>query len=514
MPRKMIYPKEVTDHDARRLAEPAALATIVLCFLLIFPGIAGVYSSNINILLIFLGGVGIVYAIFLFYVVSPSPLRIKIYKWPIVITNEITVVIGLYWLPRELQIIPLFVMVLISIVIYSLWDRRITNYFIGTTGVLYFLLNFNRLPSSELLTYSSFFLIALIFVETIGRLYVLNQKRIGRLQAINQFVHHVSASIEVNEVIELIGSALKNAIQADTYFFGLKEDDQLAMKLIYDDGEFFPPEQATLEGSLSGWVIRNQESLFVADFRSEIDLEGVKLVLLGKAKTSLCWMGVPVHAQYIDGIIAVASYKPNDFNRTDLDLLENLGQQASLVLDNAFHHKEVQTQANLDSLTGVYNHGYIVNFLNDSAQLCVEVDKPLSLIMLDIDHFKQYNDKYGHMVGDQVLTILSQTLKQHIKSTDAVGRWGGEEFTIVLPGTNGLQAQQVAERVRESVNSLTLHDRDGNLLAFPTVSQGLALFPSDASDVTKLLDMADQRLYIAKVRGRNQMEPKLNEWNQ
>ena len=151
--------------------------------------------------------------------------------------------------------------------------------------------------------------------------------------------------------------------------------------------------------------------------------------------------------------------------------------------------------------------------INDQAQACLSKSQPLSLIMLDIDFFKQYNDNYGHMVGDQVLIALNQAIRQHIKSTDAIGRWGGEEFTIVLPGTSGLQAQQVASRVQETVCSLTLHDRDGKLLPFPTVSQGLAVYPDEAADVYKLIDLADQRLYTAKLRGRNQIEPKLDDWD-
>jgi len=252
--------------------------------------------------------------------------------------------------------------------------------------------------------------------------------------------------------------------------------------------------------------------LFIADLRNDVELEGVKMVLLGKDKTSLCWMGVPLHAGYIDGVIAVASYNPNDFNRTDLELLENLAQQASMALDNAYHHAEVEAQSRLDSLTGAYTHGYIVNVLNRDAENCKSRGLPLSLIMLDIDYFKLYNDNYGHVVGDQVLTGLTNAIRQHIKSSDSIGRWGGEEFTIVLPGTSGAEAQIVAERVQETVMSLTLCDRDGKLLPFPTVSQGLAVCPDEMSDVFKLIDLADQRLYTAKQRGRNQIEPKIGYW--
>ena len=510
----MIYPKEVTDQEARRLAEPAALASIILSFLLILAGFEKTVTSTTDYLLVFLGILGILYAMTLFYFVMPSIKFVQILKWPILISNTLAVSAGVYFLNGSLLIVPLLIMVLISIVTLVFWDRNLAYLFIALSGVLFLLISIFKTSPAEILNQSVFFVTAVIFVETVERLYASNQKHVIRLQAINDFARHVSASLEVDEVIDLIGTAIKSALQADTYFFGLMDGDQLNMLLIFDKGHFFPPESVPLKGSLSGWVIRNQQSLFIADLRNEVELEDVSVVLLGHDETSLCWMGVSLHARHLDGIIAVASYKPNDFSRTDLELLENLAQQSALVLDNAYQHSEVQAQSKLDSLTGVYNHGHIVKVLNSDARHCAENGMPLCLIMLDIDYFKQYNDNFGHVVGDQVLTNLTLSIREHIKVTDSIGRWGGEEFTIILPGTSALQALQVAERIQETVSSLTILDRDGNLLPFPTVSQGLAIFPQEATDVFKLIDLADQRLYTAKVRGRNQIEPKSSNWDQ
>jgi diguanylate cyclase (GGDEF)-like protein len=358
----------------------------------------------------------------------------------------------------------------------------------------------------------SFFLLAAVAIETIQNLSQSNRNRVKRLQAVNEFARHVGSSLDTEQVLSLVGAALQKAIPADTYFFGLIEGDQLHLRLLYDEGKYFPPTTVPIEGTLSGWVARNQRSLFIPDLRNDVDLEGVKLVLLGKDKTSLCWMGTPIWTEQVNGIIVVASYTPNNFNRTDLELLENLTQQTSLALANTYRHAEVEAQARLDSLTGVYNHGHIVTILNREAEYGLANHQPFTLIMLDIDYFKRYNDNFGHLVGDQVLMVLTQAIRQHIKSSDSIGRWGGEEFAITLPGTTGPQAQQVAERVRETINSLSIPDRDGKPLPFPTVSQGLAVFPDEASDVYKLIDLADQRLYIAKERGRNQIEPQVEHW--
>jgi diguanylate cyclase (GGDEF)-like protein len=98
--------------------------------------------------------------------------------------------------------------------------------------------------------------------------------------------------------------------------------------------------------------------------------------------------------------------------------------------------------------------------LNKQAGECLANNQPLSLIMLDFDFFKQYNDTFGHLIGDEVLVSLCKTIRMHIKSTDAVGRWGGEEFVIFLPNTNGTQATQIAQRIRESLAAHKIQSND------------------------------------------------------
>jgi len=341
MQRRLIYPKEVTDQQARRLAEPAALATVVLCGLLILSGVSNIFSVREYYIPILLGIGGILYAVILFYGIMPSPVRLQRYKWLITIANATAITIGLNLLPSSLQYIPQIIMILISAIMIILWDRTATYIFILLSGASHLILSSADASLADFVIHSSFFLVAAIAVETIERLANANLKRVMRLQAINRFARRISSSLDTNEVLGLIREAIKDSLTADSYFFGLVEADRLQLQFIFDDGELYPPTSAPLEGSLSGWVIRNQQSLFIADLRNDVDLDGVELVIIGKDKTSLCWMGVPLHANHINGVVAVASYSPNDFDRTDLELLENLAQQAALVLENTYQHAEV-----------------------------------------------------------------------------------------------------------------------------------------------------------------------------
>jgi diguanylate cyclase (GGDEF)-like protein len=223
-------------------------------------------------------------------------------------------------------------------------------------------------------------------------------------------------------------------------------------------------------------------------------------------------MGVPLKSVNVTGIIALGSYRPNAFDRADMELLSNLAQHVTLALNNTFQHAQVEEQARLDSLTGVYNHGYFLKRLAEQAEVSLSTHTPLSLIMMDIDYFKQYNDTFGHLVGDQILNTLCTAIKQHIKQADAVGRWGGEEFIISLPGASGTQALRVAQRIGQTMSRLRVEDMEGRAIPVPTVSQGIAVFPDEANEIFRLIDLADQRLYVAKERGRNQIEPKPDHW--
>src|SRR4029450_4588515 len=120
--------------------------------------------------------------------------------------------------------------------------------------------------------------------------------------------------------------------------------------------------------------------------------EGMGDNIIRKQKSSLSWMGVPLKASNVRGIIALGSYHPNAFDSGDMELLSNLAQHVSLALDNAFRHAQVEEQTRLDRLTGVFNHGYFLKKLAEQAQDAITNQTQISLIMLDIDYFKQYND--------------------------------------------------------------------------------------------------------------------------
>ena len=333
------------------------------------------------------------------------------------------------------------------------------------------------------------------------------QRQTARMTVLNEVARALSSTIEMDQLLDLIYQQLSRIIPTDSYFVGICAPNRafIEMQIIVDDGERFPKQKIPYGEGLSSQVIQQRQPLHIRRLSIEKNSLPIKPLPIGSAKRSESWLGVPLlMTDGFTGVLAVASYQPNAFKEDDITLLSNIAGQVALALDNARHHAQVEEQARCDSLTGVYNHGYLVAQLNKEIAQGSQA-KPVSLIMLDIDFFKQYNDTYGHIIGDQVLRLIVQAIRAHIKQTDTVGRWGGEEFGIVLPKTTLEQAQIVANRIRQTLLTMPLTDESGKAFPKPTVSQGIATFPDHTNDAGQLVDVADACLYEAKHAGRDQV---------
>jgi len=334
------------------------------------------------------------------------------------------------------------------------------------------------------------------------------QHQAKRLEAVNRVATAISSTIELENLLELIYEQLSKVTPSDTYYVGLydSEEDVLEIHIMIDKGERFPRFSLPRDKGWARWVIQNRQPLLIRHFSTGKDQTPIEPIVIGYNQPSESWLGVPLLAgERTLGLIAIASYSPNAFDEGDKLLLSNVATQAALAVDNARQHADVKEQARRDSLTGVYNHGYLLTLLNEAIEHGKNEGTPVSLIMIDIDYFKEYNDQYGHVLGDQVLQMGIQAIQSNVKKGDIVGRWGGEEFAIVLPGATLEQAYGVAKRIQMSLASIKIFDKTGKPIPPPTLSQGIASFPQHADDIAKLVDIADMALYRAKNLGRNQI---------
>ena len=158
-----------------------------------------------------------------------------------------------------------------------------------------------------------------------------------------------------------------------------------------------------------------------------------------------------------------------------------------------------------DGLTGLYNHRYLKEHLEQELYRAGRHSSEVSVIMIDIDHFKKYNDTYGHPAGDALLRMIARLLKENIRKIDIAARYGGEEFSLVLVETNKQAASVVAEKLRRLVQACKFQVAPNQLNGRVTISLGVATFPVDAANMDAIIEVADKRLYAAKQNGRNQV---------
>jgi len=198
------------------------------------------------------------------------------------------------------------------------------------------------------------------------------------------------------------------------------------------------------------------------------------------------------------GNLAVEGLKEEDKERFYI-----LSQQFLLGIKRAILYEGVQALSIIDTLTNVFNRRYYLERFKEELERSLKFKYVFSCLMVDIDYFKSFNDRYGHIVGDAILRELSKTIQENIRQIDLLGRYGGEEFSIILSETDKDAAHFAAERIRKAIEEKRIKVYDEELKI--TVSIGVSTYPADAKEMKTLIDKADSALYLAKQAGRNKV---------
>lgn len=204
------------------------------------------------------------------------------------------------------------------------------------------------------------------------------------------------------------------------------------------------------------------------------------------------------------GVIYFYRGDRDTFLPDEIDLLKTFVHLAAVTLENARLYARVEQEARIDALTGLLNRRSFDRRLAEEHSRASRFNKPYALALLDIDHFKNINDMYGHPAGDAVLAQIGQLLAHQFREEDVAARYGGEEFTVILPEIGGSTARTVAESVRRAIAATPFVLPDGTEIGV-TVSIGVSCYPSCATNGAAAVSTADQALYIAKEAGRNRV---------
>ncbi len=261
---------------------------------------------------------------------------------------------------------------------------------------------------------------------------------------------------------------------------------------LVETSTFLPPSDC--------WAIRRGQPHVIDDLRQDASCPHIVRPADDRCVATAC---IPMSAQGVQiGFLFLSGPGPGPLPR--LPVAESAMEQLSLALSNLRLRESLRLQSIRDPLTGLYNRRYLEESLAREIARCGRRDFPLSVLMLDVDHFKQFNDTHGHAGGDALLAAIGQLLSSRLRGEDIACRYGGEEFTVILPESDSASALRQAEELRLALSQMSV-PLSGKTLPPITASLGVATYPVDGVAGLTLLRKADAALYRAKRSGRNRV---------
>jgi len=330
-----------------------------------------------------------------------------------------------------------------------------------------------------------------------ARLNALERRRARELQAINAIAQQSTVVLDVKELLSKVCPLIQEKFQLPQISLLLKEEDDLVLSAQH--GTFTPRihEGGRLPAGASLW------GAALASGKTQVENEVQKtpdnFVFYKETASRMC---IPLlsFGQFL-GALVVDSNRPGAFNRYDTQPLESAADICATAIQNARYVERVKQLAYLDGLTGIFNRRYFELRITEEIERARRFGAGMAVVMVDIDQFKNLNDEFGHLLGDEVLRQVSSIFHQQLRKIDVVCRYGGEEFAILLSQTNAHHAQGVAEKLRRLVETWQFPGVPRPV----TISAGISTFPEHGTTRDELVKAADAGLYAAKQSGRNRV---------
>lgn len=330
------------------------------------------------------------------------------------------------------------------------------------------------------------------------------ERKINRYETLEKFIGQLSANLSLQETMDrtLAQANQMTPVGQQTCLLYLvdREQYELSLQSSYrSEGETIKHKKGDI---MDYWVLKQRQPLIVEDARKDFrfNVEEQNPEFLRSFRSLIA---VPLMDEKgILGVLRIDSPNSNQYTPEDLRVLAIIADLATTAVRNATLFAMIQELAIKDGLTGLYVHRHLLQRLQEEVLRAFRSNGALSLVLLDIDWFKKYNDQFGHISGDLVLKQLGKRLQDLTEPGEIAARYGGEEFALVLPGTDAKAAFLRAEKIRQNVESEIFWLRQQPTRV--TVSLGVASFPAQAKDREELIRLADQALYKAKAGGRNQ----------
>jgi diguanylate cyclase (GGDEF)-like protein/putative nucleotidyltransferase with HDIG domain len=324
------------------------------------------------------------------------------------------------------------------------------------------------------------------------------RNREQELALINRLDTVITSSLNIREVYGAFIAELKEVIDVDWATIALIEGGELRFEVLSTEvgSAWKAGEKIPLEGTGTEWVSERKKALFEPDLAKNSRF-WTGDTHLKQGIRSIVYLPLMVKGEAI-GSLVVASSQPNAYTPGQVHLLESLASQIAMPVENSRLYAKAEQRARVDELTGLFNRRHFDERLGEEIDRHSRYGGMLSLIFLDLDFFKAYNDKHGHLAGDKVLARVGQLIEKSIRNIDIAFRYGGDEFAVLIPQSGVDDAFVVAERVRTKIAS-EMRRKTFSI----TTSIGLASWPSDGVTADELINAADKALYYTKQTGGN-----------
>lgn len=343
-----------------------------------------------------------------------------------------------------------------------------------------------------------------------AREHTARRQDIAELQAVN-VVAREAATLDRDSTLQTIVEQFRSVTTADSTAIFLWDDEtqRLAVATMVFDKKYYPSEYETnvrettlkLGEGIVGWTAEHREPALIADAIADprvVPVPGVSL----ERKSAIV---VPLVAdQRLLGVIRAVKMGVNAFTAEHYRFAQTLGNQASLAISAAAAHEAVRRLSVTDELTGLYNGRHFRARMREEIERAKRSGRPLALLVIDSDSLKTVNDRFGHEAGNRHLVAIAQSVQTHVRTSDVVARFGGDEFLVLQPDATVEAAAAVAERIRVAVAAATVVAAEGARVT-GTVSIGVAGFPRSATDEHSLFRQADAALYDAKRHGKDRV---------
>jgi len=343
---------------------------------------------------------------------------------------------------------------------------------------------------------------ALIIEETNRQL----QRSVKDMSVLYRVSQMVSSTIVPEELYNVMVDVVVETLGFQEFALLVFDEEtrRLKVKVAYGfkDNQKVKELSFGLGEGISGQVAKTKESIYIRDTSRDPSYLHYK----GEKMEEGSFLSLPIisHNRLL-GVMNFSRPGTDSFAAMEVQLLNSLASQVGVAIENARLYAKTKELSLTDELTHVSNRRHFQTMLQMEMKRAKRFNRNISLLMVDVDRFKKYNDTYGHVEGDRVLEEIAKILSENVREVDTVARYGGEEFSIILTHTSSDEAAQVAEKLRRLVEEHPFKYEKNTKRGQVTVSVGVANFPEDTENMEDLINNADMALYQAKGAGRNRV---------